>query len=196
MPRKIKSLSCMCNGISRRGDAPEDDLVPVNPNRPQGGEYPPPIRLPSERASQQGVPERLLRGHRESGYCRPPQCLLSQRALEEEMGTVLWTPPPPPQRGQLTGESGNMHCRATLVMRFRCRRSHPKIRIFKGMCRSKISLHLCVTYTFSGGSCPHRRQYTALTVNRDCRQTHASLVASRGRMSTRWDCNLKNSASR
>ena len=90
---------------------------------------------------------------------------------------------PLPQRGQLTGESGNMRCRATRVMRRRRRRSHPKIRIFKGMCRFQISLHLCVMYTFSRGSCPHRRRYTALTVNRDCRQTYASLVASFSRFS-------------
>ena len=28
VPRKVKSLSCMRNGIAGRGDAPEDDLVP------------------------------------------------------------------------------------------------------------------------------------------------------------------------
>ena len=49
---------------------------------------------------------------------------------------------PPPQRGQLTGESGNMRCRATRVMRRRRRRSHLKIRIFKGMCHFQINLHL------------------------------------------------------
>ena len=59
----------MCNGISGRGDAPEDDLVPVDLDRPQSGEDPPPIRLPSERASQQGAPERLLQGH---GVGPPP----------------------------------------------------------------------------------------------------------------------------
>ena len=88
VPRKIKSLSCMRNGIAG-GDAPEDDLVPMDPYRPQSGEDPPPICLPSESASQQGAPERLLRGHGESGHRRPPPCLLSQRALEEEMGAVL-----------------------------------------------------------------------------------------------------------
>ena len=188
MPRKIKSLSCMCNGISGRGDAPEYDLVPVNPNRPQGGEDPPPIRLPSERASQQGAPERLLRGHGESGHRRPPPCLLSQGALEEEMGTVLWTP--------ATKRATYWRIWKHAMSRHPGHKSPPyKKPSEDSNLQRDVSLpdqptSLCNVYVFRG------RQYTALTVNRDCHQTHASMVASRGRMSTRWDCNLRNSASR
>ena len=49
---------------------------------------------------------------------------------------------------------------------------------------------------FSGGNYPQRRWYTALTEKRGWRQTHASLVASRSRVSTRWDCKFGKSASR
>ena len=75
VPGKIEPLGFVHNGIAEWRDAPEDDLVLVDPYRPQCGKDLPPIRLPPEKASRQGAPKCLLRCHGEAGHRSPPPCL-------------------------------------------------------------------------------------------------------------------------